>query len=422
MKKLFPLSVLASAMVLKASVAFAATTEITVDYPYPDLFRKVHTEIADAFMKQNPDIKVVFKSTTPEYEAAAQQSLRQAMTNQLVDVSYHGLNRIRVFADRGMTADLTPFIKAEKDWDSLGYSESLLTLGQVNGQQVGIGFALSTPIVYFNENLVRQAGVDPQNFPQTWEGIWDVARKVNALGNDVNGLYFNWQITGNWLWQALVFANGGSMLTADEKQVAFGQKPGQDAIVTLADMVRKGDMTDMQPGAAMQSFIAGKLGVLVTSTSTLGKVTQQVGDRFPLRTSPFPVPNDQAGRLPAGGNVAVMFAKDPAKQKAAWEYIKFATGPVGSTIMVRHTGYFPGNTIPATDARYLKDFYDQNPNHMTAINQLGRLTGWYAFPGENGLKITDVINDAMQTVVAGKQEPAAVLDAMVADTQALLPK
>ena len=37
----------------------------------------------------------------------------------------------------------------------------------------------------------------------------------------------------------------------------------------------------------------------------------------------------------------MLFTKDPAKQKAAWEYIKFATGPVGATMMVQATGYFP---------------------------------------------------------------------------------
>jgi len=49
------------------------------------------------------------------------------------------------------------------------------------------------------------------------------------------------------------------------------------------------------------------------------------------------------------------------------------------------------------------------------------ITGWYAFPGQNALRITDVINDHLQTVVA-KREPAdSVLTKMVADVQKLIP-
>jgi len=52
------------------------------------------------------------------------------------------------------------------------------------------------------------------------------------------------------------------------------------------------------------------------------------------------------------------------------------------------------------------------------------LTGWYAFPGENGLKITDVINDHLQSIVSGTRakEPQKVLDDMTASVQKLLPR
>ena len=90
--------------------------------------------------------------------------------------------------------------------------------------------------------------------------------------------------------------------------------------------------------------------------------------------------------------------------------------------MAKTTGYIPPNKI-ANDV-YLKDFYVQNPNHFTAVKQLPYLTGWYAFPGENGLKITDVINDHLQSIVSGTRakEPQKVLDDMTASVQKLLPR
>jgi multiple sugar transport system substrate-binding protein len=303
----------------------------------------------------------------------------------------------------------------------MGYDPALLSLGQVNGKQVGIGFSLSTPIIYYNADLVRQAGGDPDKFPKTWDGIFSLARKIEATTPNAHGFHLDWDITGNWMWQALVFSYGGNMLNTDENKVAFNQAPGQAAMQTLSNMVTKGTMRNVNSSISLQDFLSGNLGIWSHSTSRLGGVMKQVGTRFEVRTAPFPISAPQ-GRLPAGGNAVMMFTKDPAKQQAAWEYIKFATGPIGGTTMVQDTGYFPANTLPIDDPARLKPFYAANPNHMTAIKQLALLTGWYAFPGENGLKITDVIKDHLQTVISQSAQPKPALDAMANDVQALLPR
>ena len=102
--------------------------------------------------------------------------------------------------------------------------------------------------------------------------------------------------------------------------------------------------------------------------------------------------------------------------------MKFATGPVGATIIAETTGYVPPSKV-ANDVD-LGDFYRDSPNHCVALEQLPLLTAWYAFPGENGVKITDVIRDHLNTFIAGTRtkEPDAVLADMTADVQKLLPR
>ena len=117
-----------------------------------------------------------------------------------------------------------------------------------------------------------------------------------------------------------------------------------------------------------------------------------------------------------------MFTKDGAKQKAAWEFIKFACGPVGATMMVKATGYMPATTIPSQRKDMLADFYATNPNHLISIQQQDVITGWYAFPGQNALRITDVVNDHLQTVVAKRGGADDVLKKMTSDVQALIPR
>jgi multiple sugar transport system substrate-binding protein len=95
---------------------------------------------------------------------------------------------------------------------------------------------------------------------------------------------------------------------------------------------------------------------------------------------------------------------------------------VGGTIMTKSTGYFPANTLPIENPDQLKGFYDSHPNQYTAVKQLPIVTGWYAFPGENGLKITDIINDHLQTVFDKSADPQTALTLMVDDVQKLLDK
>ncbi|MCP9628354.1 ABC transporter substrate-binding protein [Rhodopseudomonas palustris] len=414
---------MAAAMSLAAGMAHAQTqTEVVLQYPYPELFSETHKQIAAEFAKVHPEIKVTLRAPYESYEEGTQKVLREAVTNQLPDVTFQGLNRIRVLVDKNIPAELDGYIAAEKDFDKQGFHQAMYDIGTAGGKVYALPFAISLPIVYVNVDLVKQAGGDPNNLPNSWDGLIDLAKKVKALGPDINGITYAWDITGNWLWQAPVFARGGTMLNADETKVAFDGPEGQFAIKQIARLVTEGGMPNLDQPSMRATFAAGKTGIHITSTSDLNKTTQMIGGKFTLKTIAFPDVAQPNGRLPAGGNVVLITAKDKAKRDAAWEVVKFWTGPKGAAIMAETTGYMPPNKV-ANDV-YLKDFYEKNPNNYTAVSQLGLLTKWYAFPGDNGLKITDVIKDHLNSIVSGARakEPKAVLADMTKDVQKMLPK
>lgn len=125
-----------------------------------------------------------------------------------------------------------------------------------------------------------------------------------------------------------------------------------------------------------------------------------------------------------GGNGAMMHATDAEKQQAAWKYIKAVTSPFASKTVVETTGYMPVNSNAVKSAEYLAGFYTENPNQKTSIEQLPVSTFWYAWPGKNAIKITDVIKDYNESIVSrdrSKDVKGVVAD-MQRDVQALLPK
>ncbi|KAA0697950.1 ABC transporter substrate-binding protein [Neorhizobium sp. P12A] len=410
---------LAGLLGLTAGFAHAADTTINVLYANDRTTAEAHEEIKTRFEAENPGIKISFLAPADSYETATQNLLRGALIGDLPDVVFQGQNLIRSLVDRNLAVPLNSFIEADGGAEKLGYDAGMLRIGTLKDRYYAIPFAVSTPLVYVNLDLVKAAGVDPDHFPTNWADMVALGKKLNDPAKGVTGFYFQWDVTGNWMFQSLDFSYGGQMLSADEKTATLDSPAGMKTLETLESFAKAG-MPNLPSAQARPAFAAGKIAIFGDSSSNLGKATTMIGKNFQFRTYPFPLPSADA-KLPAGGNAAVMLTKDAEKQKAVWKYIKFATGPIGQTIMARHTGYLPSNNIAIQTADLLGDYYASQPNCQTSIKQIPILTGWYAFPGPNGLKIIDVIKNHLEAVVMGKKTATETASAMNRDVQALLP-
>ena len=408
---------------LMATNATAARAEVTLDvlYTTPGTFNALHQDLAKRFTEANPDIKVKFRNPVAQYEEAAQQILRDQITGRLPDVAFNGINQISLFVDRGLGAPLDAYATADGGLAELGYYPTLAALGKYNGKLYGLPFAVSTPVLYVNADLLAKAGADAAALPKTWPELVALGKDVEAkTGNGTTGLYYQWEQTGNWLFQSLVTSKGGRMLKADGCSIAFDDANGMWALKTLEAFGKSG-MPNLGLGQARQSFVAGNVGIVADSTSYVAAAERQIGGRFQFKTVAFPLAAAD-GRLPAGGNVAMVFAKDAERQKAAWKYVKFVTGPVGQTAMVNLTGYMPGNEIAVKTPDMLGNFYAKSPNHLTSIQQLPVLTEWASFPGDNSLKIIEVIKHHIEGLVTGKRTAEQVMPELVKDVSGLMPK
>lgn len=412
---------LAGAMLGLAVLAGPAAAEMTLDvlYTTPGIFNALQQDLARRFTQAHPDIKIQFRNPVAGYEEAAQQILRDQLTGRLPDVAFNGINQVALFVERGLGAPLDDLIAADGGVEKLGYYPSLAALGRWKGKSYGFTFAVSTPVLYVNADLLEKAGVKIEDLPKSWPELIALGKRIEASGGaGTTGLYYQWDQTGNWLVQSLITSRGGKILKADGCGMAFDDDKGMWALKTLESFGKAG-MPSLTLGQARQSFVAGNIAILADSTSYLGAAQRQIGERFKFRTARFPLSAE--GRLPAGGNVAMIFTRDEARRKAAWEYVKFVTGPVGQTQMVNMTGYMPGNELAVKDPELLGRFYEKNPNHKTSIDQLPVLTDWVSFPGENSLKVIEVIKSHTEALVTGRATAAETMPALVTDVRKLLP-
>ncbi|APX68040.1 ABC transporter substrate-binding protein [Brucella sp. 6810] len=402
------------------SPAFADTT-LNVHYPMPGFFKDVMADISKKFMEENPDIKINFVSPSATYEEGIQTIMRQAGTSEMPDITFTGLNRLRVLAERNIGVDMKPLIEKETDMEAQGFTDHLLSLARVGDRQVGLAFATSNPIMYYNADLLKAAGGDPDNPPTTWDEVIELGGKIKALGNGNEGIDFRWQ-GDDWMFSALLFGAGGTMLTEDEKKVAFNGPEGLEAFKLVDRMVKEGGMPVLTKAAGEQAFAAGKVGFSFQTTGALRNTMKNVGDKFDLRTAKIPLLNAEKGHLPTGGNAVVILTEDPAKQDAAWKFAKFAAGPYGASVVVPGTGYVPNNELAAKSDEYLGKFYEENPLFKAGLSQMSLMIPWYAFPGSNGVKVTQTIVDNLSRVVEQSATPEDALADAAKEVQRLLPR
>src|SRR5262249_50404022 len=118
-----------SAVLLLCAEAAFAQKEVVVQYPYPDLFNETHKRINEAFAKARPDLKVTFRAAYKDYEDATQRVLREAVTGEVPDVTFQGLNRVRIFADKGIAVPLDGLIRGERDFEAAGFHKAMFDAG-----------------------------------------------------------------------------------------------------------------------------------------------------------------------------------------------------------------------------------------------------------------------------------------------------
>jgi multiple sugar transport system substrate-binding protein len=408
MKRLLIASAVLSLVVV--STAQAADVEIRLHYAHPNLWKTIQEKISQAFMAENPGITIKLDAPAKTYAEGAQQLLRDTVANQLPDIAYVGLNRWRILEARGITVPLDGLIGDPAAFEAKGYTKALRSLGQYSGEQHAIAAAASTLVIYANPKLVERAGGSMDNFPTDFDSLISLAANIDGLADNIDGA---WVSTHDWRFQSMLGSYGGRPMNEDESAITFDSQAGIDAAKLYARFGNETGMKKYGGNEARQAFAAGLLGIYIDSSSYLTRVAEAAGDRFKVTVKPFIVAaaDESTVYFPTGGSAIVMFTKDRAKQEAAWKYILFASGPEGAKIVVANSGYAPTNAIVLEDAKYLSDFYAENPNAKVSHAQVAAYAGpWYAYPGAEGVAVTDLIGAALVDVVSGADPEATIKD------------
>jgi len=275
-----------------------------------------------------------------------------------------------------------------------------------DGRLIGLPYAVSTPVMFINRDLLIEAGLD-ENGPQTWEEVNEFARQIHEVTGRF-GLYIQ-EPADSWATQALLESNGARILEYNNGrfETNFATPEGIEAFEMYADLVLDGAALHIGWDDGVNAFAAGEVGMLFTTIARRQQLQNTA--EFDLFATMAPVWEGTPRRIPAGGCMVSILAQTPEEQAAAWEFMRFLYSHESVAEWTMGTGFIPPTIGAVSGSERLQVFLEENDMMTPAIEQLSGVVPWAAFPGDAGLQAEQLMIDKREQILGGHQGVAEAL-------------
>lgn len=360
------------------------------------------------FEKRNPNIKVntVFGGNYEENQAKVVASIRAGnppdtailLSQQLYTLL--AMDAIESF-DAYMAKD-NDLKQAVQD-----FFPAFMMNSKLEGKVYSLPFQRSTPILYYNKEAFREAGLDPEKPPQTWDELVEYAKRLTKRDSSGQvqryGVAIPTEDRSTWLLEALTIQAGGLLYDPAGQgcRVLVETEPVRKAMQFKADLARKYGVSPegvIAWGSTPGDFAAGKVAMIYHSTGSLGFIRNNA--RFPFGTA-FQPKLVRYGVPTGGANFYLFKGSDPAKRDATLRFIKFMTGPELQAQWSLDSGYVAARRA-SWNLPLMRDYVQKWPQALVAREQLAYAKA--ELPVYSLQQVKDIIAEAEQAVVLGRKD------------------
>ena len=362
-------------------------------------------ELVQRFEAENPDIDINLEITTGEgLQNRILVALRSGTTPDLIDVA-NGWNI--PFATTGELMPLAECV-ANGEIDLDDFNDASLGTANFNDQLYGLPYRIEAHALIYNKGLYRQAGLDPEDPPETWTELIEYSQALSELSNNGQPVY-GFGIAGggevsNTLFRSLPFIwmNGGSILSEDYTEAILDEPAAVEAVEFYTDFYTELGVappsTLENDGVALRRlFIAGTVAQYQSGQFDIPAIQQENPD-LDIGTAMIPHPEgaDTAAILGGWNWVIPRAAGNP---EAACTFLTFLAQTEN---MGFYTDTFPAREsamdLPRFQEPLLQAFQDMLP---------------YARPQppvESWIQITQTYFDSVQRILLEQATPQEVME------------
>lgn len=378
-------------MALAATGVAALTTATAAQDVELDLWTiddpgEYHYVMADEFMALHPDIKVNVR--TVQFEDMVNDLARGVATGDAPDITYIDNPEVALFASRGLLLDLTPYIEASDIVDPADIFPGPLSSVTYEGGIYGLPRGANTIALYYNADMYRAAGLDPDNPPQTWDELYETAKALTDPEAGIYGLAFSAVATEEGTFQFLpwIQMTGGNYDNVDTEGAVRALdlwKAFIDEGIASPDTLIRGQWD------STGTFNAGSAAMSISGPWELPRMSSEA--QFEFRAALLPIPEagaERASALGEGDNVILANSDNPDE---AFMFIEFLYDNMDG--VWNEFGYLPASNVEVVDPVY-PDIYAVFEESMRYARNRGPHPEWP--------RISQAIQTAIQTTLTGQ--------------------
>jgi multiple sugar transport system substrate-binding protein len=384
------------------------------------------TSLVQGFKALHPNIHVTVETETNS-QAIAAQIQQDEVAGQAPDVVQDSFNDLKFIAQSLGALDLDQVVGKASVASEFGgpyrYAPAVTQLGVINGDVYGIPWTLSTPVLFYNANLFKAAGLNPADPPTTWAQVDSDAQAIHkatgasGLANGCVGA----GTTVDWCLQALIYSDGGTVMNPSQTKTTFDSPGLVSALGTLQGLGKDGTLVNLTIAQAVQAWAAGKLAMVLDTSALQATLVKADAGNFTMAAGLLPDFGSTPSVPTNSGSALFIMSKKSLQREADWELIQYLTSPASETAITENIGYVPLRPSIASAPQYLETWAKSNPYLYPNLYQLEHLTPWEAYPGPNYAAIdSDLVNAATNVIFQGA-DPQSTMLAAQAQAKALMP-
>src|ERR1700722_17772687 len=376
--------------------------------------------ITNAFNSSQTKVHVTLV-TQAGYDDTWQKYLAGLSSGQLPDAVQLEDQRTQAAIDTGSFLPVQSCMNADK-YSTSDYPPRPLAYCKVNGVQWAMPFAVSAPILYYNQNAFTKAGLNPNSPPSTLTQMVADAKALKASGSGMGLVLDPWHLE-TWLASAnQLFVNNKNGRSARATAAVFNNKTAVSIFSQLNTLVRSGDATT-NPATGPDQYDnllgigSGKYGMTLETSAALGTVTQLLGGgkyaNVKLGIGAFPVYSTsvKGGIEPGGSGVFISNKSSALDQAASWQFVSYLMSTQSVATWAAGTGYIPVRKSSAQTAT-VQHLWATNPGYKVAYNEINNGANTPATSGSVIGPYADVRNDVLNAEISmytGGVKPATAV-------------
>ncbi|MBB6167565.1 sn-glycerol-3-phosphate ABC transporter substrate-binding protein UgpB [Chelatococcus composti] len=412
----------AAAFIAAAGPA-AAQTEIQWWHAMSGALGEKLEKIANDFNATQSEYKVVpvFKGSYPETMTGAIAAFRAKQHPAIVQVFEVGT--ATMMAAKGAVYPVYKLMADENEpFDPQAYLPAVTGYySDTQGNMLSFPFNSSTPILYYNKDLFKKAGLDENTPPKTWPEVEEFAKKLQAAGVPC-GFTSQWP---SWVHVENFSAMHNIPLSTEANGFAgFGTElkinnPLVERHWTALVEWQKSKIFDYggRQGKSDPKFLSGECAMTFASSAARANILANAKFEVGYGMQPYwpDVQGAPQNSIIGGATLWVLAGRPKEEYKGVAKFFAYLSKPEVQAWWHQQTGY-----LPITKASYelsqKEGFYDKNPGSDISIKQMNLNP-----PTENskGLRlgnfaqIRDIIEEEMENALTGKKPVKDALDAAV---------